>query len=424
MRAFAISFGASMKTPLACALMLSAASSFDLSAFERARVLKAAGAFLDDAPLTITATTSPRSAGGPHDFFSEGDYWWPDPKNPEGPYVQSDGLTNPDNFVAHRRALIRLSVEVPALAAAWRLTGDPRYARAAGPHLRAWFLDPATRMAPHLKYAQAIHGIATGRPQGVIDTLHLVEVARAIEALDGSPALSPAERDGVRGWFRDYLAWLTTDENALKERDARNNHATCWLLQVAAFARLVGDQERTAECRTRFETVIVPNQVAADGSFPEELRRTKPYGYSLFNLEAMAGVAQTLSTPGDDLWRFALPDGRGLPRALAYMVPFIRDKKQWPRAPDVMYDSEWPMRQASLLFGGLALGRPEYVELWKTLPADSKVEEVVRNFFIRQPVLWIPVSVAPPPVGGGKRRGVSGGEPEPIGMMRSVPPLR
>ena len=298
-------------------------------------------------------------------------------------------MSNPANFALHRRALMRLSVQVGALAAAWRITGESRYAAHAGRHLRAWFLDPQTRMAPHLKYAQAIHGVATGRAQGVIDALHLVEVARAIETLEASPALTPAERDGVRGWFREYLRWLTTDQSALKERDAKNNHGTCWLLQVAAFAHLVGDLDLLAYGRTRFKTVIVPNQVAADGSFPEELRRTKPYGYSLFNLEALAGLCQTLSTPRDDLWTFETADGRGMGRALAFMVPYIRDKKSWPHPPDVMYDAEWPMRQESLLFGGLALGRPEYVVLWKTLPADSTVEEVIRNFFLRQPVLWV-----------------------------------
>jgi hypothetical protein len=70
------------------------------------------------------------------------------------------------------------------------------------------------------------------------------------------------------------------------------------------------------------------------------------------------------------------------------MFPYIRDKKLWPLPPDVMYDKEWPMRHCSLLFAGEALGQPEYIELWKTLKADSDVEEVIRNFFIRQPVLW------------------------------------
>jgi hypothetical protein len=144
-------------------------------------------------------------------------------------------------------------------------------------------------------------------------------------------------------------------------------------------------------CRTRFKTILLPDQLAADGSFPQELRRTKPYGYSIFNLEAMAGIAQLLSTPQDDLWRFELPDGRGMRRAMAYLYPFLKDKSRWPLPKDVMYDAEWPMRQASLLFAGRALGEPGYLDLWKTLRADSSVEEVVRNFFIRQPVLWLDV---------------------------------
>src|SRR5262249_28262031 len=137
---------------------ISAAQSqkFDVAAFDRDRVLKAANQYLSEAPITITASTSPRSAGGPHDFFSEGDYWWPDPQNPDGPYIQRNGMTNPDNFTAHRQYLMRLSVQVPALVAAWKLTGEGRYSAHAAKHLRAWFLDEKTRMNPNLKFAQAI----------------------------------------------------------------------------------------------------------------------------------------------------------------------------------------------------------------------------------------------------------------------------
>src|ERR1051326_4351536 len=151
----------------------------NVAAIDRPRIIKAANQYLFEKPITITAASSSRSAGGLHDFFSEGDYWWPDPANPNGPYIQRDGMTNPENFVEHRRALIRLSVQVPALVAAWKLTKDKRYATKAVDHLRAWFIDERTRMNPNLQYAQAIHGITTGRGIGIIDTIHLVEVARA-----------------------------------------------------------------------------------------------------------------------------------------------------------------------------------------------------------------------------------------------------
>src|SRR5262249_42488512 len=123
---------------------------------DRARVLAAASEYLRREPLTITGARAVRSAGGPHDFFSEGDYWWPDPENPGGPYIRRDGESNPDNFAAHRRAMIRLSVEMPALTAAWQLTGDARFSAHARKHLRAWFVDAGTRMNPSLTYAQAI----------------------------------------------------------------------------------------------------------------------------------------------------------------------------------------------------------------------------------------------------------------------------
>lgn len=370
-------------------LPVAAQRTFDVAAFDRDRVLRAANEYLREEPKTITASTAPRSAGGLHDFFSEGDYWWPDPNNPEGPYIQRDGMTNPNNFTDHRRYLMRLSIQVPALVAAWKLTKDQRYATHAGKHLRAWFIDKSTRMNPSLQFAQAIKGRVTGRGIGIIDTIHLVEVARAIKVIEKSGALSVNEREVINQWFDDYLKWLTTHKYGIDEREAKNNHGTCWVMQVAAFAALSGNQELLGYCRNRFKTVLVPNQIAADGRFPEELKRTKPYAYSLFNLDAMATICQLLSTPEDNLWTFATSDGRSVSKAMKFMFPFVRDKKSWPKAKDVMYDEEWPMRHNSFLFAGVALQRPDYIDLWKTLPADSGVEEVIRNFFIRQPVLWL-----------------------------------
>lgn len=357
---------------------------FDVAALDRTRVLAEAGKYLGRKPATPTAAQSPRSAGGKNDFFSEGDYWWPDPKDPKAPYIRKDGMTNPANFVEHRNFLMRLSVEAPALAAAWKLTKERRYAEHAAAHLRAWFVTPSTRMNPNLQYAQAIQGRSTGRGTGVIDTIHLVEVARAVPVIAEAGALSKVELAAVKGWFAEYTKWMRTSPNGIEERDAKNNHGTCWLMQVAAFAQLTGDREVLAEAAERFKTIIVPRQIAPDGSLPLEASRTKPYGYCLFNLEALATLCQILP----ELWLFETADGRGVRQAIAYMFPFIADKAKWKYPPDVMYFEQWPMRQEALLFGGLAYDRKDYLEVWKRLPASSEVEEVVRNYFIRQPILW------------------------------------
>jgi hypothetical protein len=375
-------------TALALQGLAWADAKFTVAAFDRPRVLRGAQKYLADKPVTVTAAQSKRSTGGLHDFFSEGDYWWPDPKNPDGPYVQRDGMTNPDNFVAHRQFLMKLSVHMPALAAAWKLTKERRYADHAAAHLRAWFVDEATRMNPDLQYAQAIHGRSTGRGTGVIDTIHLVEVARATPVVAESGALSKSDFAAVKKWFADYAAWMTTSKNGMEERDAKNNHGTCWLMQVAAFAQLTGNRDLLSYSADRYKKVIVPGQIEPDGSLPLEMRRTKPYGYCLFNLEALTTLCQIVSETGDDLWNFSTPDGRGIRKAVEYMFPFIQDKKSWKQPPDVMYFDYWPMRQESLLFAGLHYNRPEYIDVWKKLPADSDVDEVIRNYFIRQPVLW------------------------------------
>jgi hypothetical protein len=249
-------------------------------------------------------------------------------------------------------------------------------------------------MNPNLLYGQAIKGKATGRSTGVIDTIHLVEVARAALLMSKSPAFPERDFAGVQGWFRDYLKWLTTHSYGTVERDSANNHSVCWAMQAAAFAQLIGDEGQLAAVREQFKKIFVAKQMATDGSFPQELRRTKPYGYSLFVIDAMAGIAQIASTPADDLWSYTLPDGRGMRQAMAFIFPFIQDKSKWTQPHDVLYWDEWPVRQPSLVFAGLKFKRPEYLEVWKGLRADPETPEVVRNLPLRHPLLWIGVSGA------------------------------
>lgn len=362
----------------------------DVAAIDRDRILKLANTALLIQPVTITTFRTKLSDGGAHDFYSNGDYWWPDPTKPDGlPYIKRDGESNPNNFSHHRQAIRDLRDNVAALAAAYKITGDNRYVTKAVELLRVFFLEPSTRMNPHLQYAQAIPGKSPGRGIGIIDALHLAEVPPAITAMQSSPKLPPEALTGLKQWFTDLSTWMVTSSNGREEEATKNNHAVAYYLQLASFARFTGNAAQLVECRREFKEVFLPNQMATDGSFPLELKRTKPYAYSIFQLDNMATLCQVLSTPEDNLWTFQLPDGRGIRKAMAYLYPYLNDKSKWPIAPDVQSWEHWPARQPSLLFAGLACGEPSYLELWKNLPTDPTDAEVRRNIAITQPLLWL-----------------------------------
>ena len=353
------------------------------------QILKDAAWALQQKPVTVTDQSSPRSAGGKHDFFSEGDYWWPNPASVDSPYIQKDGLTNPDNFVAHRHAMIRFSQTVGALASAYAITGDEKYVRHAVKHYQAWFVDTATMMNPNLLYAQAIKGRFTGRGIGIIDAIQLMEVAQGMMLMEKSKEMNAQTLNGTKNWFNQFLKWLMTHQYGKDEMNALNNHGTCWVMQVAVFAKFTGNKSVMQFCSDRYKNILLPNQMALDGSFPQELRRTKPYGYSIFNLDAMTTICQVLSTPQDNLWSYVTTDGRSIRKGIEYLFPFIIDKSIWPLKPDVMYWDEWPVAQPFLVFGAIAFDNKEWFEAWKKLEHAPKVDEVIRNLPVRNPVIWL-----------------------------------
>jgi hypothetical protein len=361
----------------------------DVAAIDHDRILAAAAAAMKLRPLTITAYHAKLSEGGTNDFYSNADYFWPDATKTNGlPYIEHDGQSNPGNFSEHRLVIRSLRDGLAALAAAYKVTGDDRYVRKAVGLLRVFFLDPATRMNPNLQYAQAVPGRSPGRSYGIIDGLHLAEIPMAIMAMQDSKAFPPEVLAGLKQWFADMQQWMLTSKNGETEAAAKNNHAVAYFLQIAVYAKFTGDTNELAQCRRQFKEVFVPEQMAADGSLPLELKRTKPFGYSIFQLDNMTTLCEVLSVPSDNLWDFQMADGRGIRLAMQFLYPYLADKSKWPHAPDVQAWDGWPARQSSLLFAGEALGEAKYLELWRRLPPDPTDPEVRRNMAITQPVLW------------------------------------
>jgi len=356
---------------------------------EKDRTIQRAEKLLAEKPRTVTASSCPRSAGGKHDFYSEGPYWWPDPANPDGPFIRHDGLRFPGRFVNHDDDLRNVSWIVGTHTSAWLLTGKEKYAKAAMEHLRAWFIDTTTLMNPNMLYAQAIRGINTGRGVGIIDAGQLMDIAQSVLILEKSSVVSAGEIAQIKEWFRQFIRWLTTHPYGIDEMNAKNNHGSWWFAQVASYARLVGDEKILQHCRDKYKNTLLPNQMAANGSFPEELARTKPYSYSLFNLDAFASLLWIVSDKNFDGWNYTVPDGRGLSKGLDYMLPYLKDKAKWTGGKDVDHWEEQPEARQFMLFAAIKYNDASWFGLWKSLVGKNSSDASRRSMMLKNPLIWI-----------------------------------
>lgn len=337
----------------------------------------------------ITDAVCPQSPGSVHDYCSNGDYWWPNPSSPDGlPYIRRDGQSNPGNFNEHRKLLRRMGDQTVSLACAYSLTKEERFAKRAVSVLKEFFLDEETKINPHLSFAQSIPGICPGRGIGIIDTIHLADIPFAFWALQGSPAVTEDIQKGITDWFARYLGWMLTSENGIEEMNTRNNHSVCFFMQAAVFSLFTGNELIAGFCRRHFKEVLL-KQMARDGSFPEELSRTKPYNYSIFVVDNLASICQALSTPEDDLWEYEDSEGRSMKKAVTFLLPYLLDKSLWPYPPDVMHFDAFPARTSFMVFAGYRLKIPELTILYERLPFKTDDEEARRNRAVRQPMLWI-----------------------------------
>jgi hypothetical protein len=319
---------------------------------------------LSQGPWTVTAERPKGIDLDPHDYYSEAPYWWPNPESPDGSYVRRDGQVNPSRFVANNAALNAMCDAVLTLGTAAFLLDDARYAQRATRVIQTWFINPKTRMAPSLDYAQAVPGLNNGRGAGILDGRAFIRAIQGMEFLAQTGAWDPKDQAAVRKWFEEYLHWLTESKNAGEEMRSANNHASWWTAQVAAVATFVEDRLATQMVFSYYRDHIFPRQIRGDGSAPREEARTKSLSYSSFNLEAFTMVCRIAQVHNTDLWAVRTRSGATIGTVIDYLEPYLADPHKWTKEQiaDFQNDSLY-----FLAFAGMGLKKPEYAALFRKL---------------------------------------------------------
>ncbi|MFE4579651.1 alginate lyase family protein, partial [Streptomyces chartreusis] len=299
--------------------------------------------WLNQGPWTVADKPRPAPGGDVHDYLSQAPYWWPSKTptqdNPWGcPYVQRDGERNPEVDTGTDRQDVEKTFDSAYdLSLAWYYTGDKRYAEKAGQVLRTWFLDPATRMNPNLNHAQFIPCKYDGRAIGIIDfSQSYTSVLDAIALLEtGAPGWSAKDRTAMSKWNTDFRDWLKNSDFGKQEAAATNNHGTFYDMQLAALAYATGDKDLARRTVLDSRTKRIAPQIAADGSQPQELARTRSWHYSTFDLVAYTRLAAIGRHVGVNLWAYQGPDGQSLFKAVDYLLPAATGTAAWPHPEPV-----------------------------------------------------------------------------------------
>ncbi|KAK9727417.1 hypothetical protein K7432_001856 [Basidiobolus ranarum] len=282
---------------------------------------------------SVTLKKQHTPSNDPHDYLSLAKYFWPDPNTATGlPYIRKDGKVNPAiKEVKDFEYLRNMFADVYTLSLAYRFYRNEIYSQKAILRLNEWFVNPETKMNPHIQYGSMIKGELMGRQTGVLDFFHVYRIIDAMEVLRESSHWSVPLENSLNEWFTLYYHWLQQDPLSKGERSALNNHGTFYDCQLMSVALILKNFTAVREIAESSRLNRIEAQIADDGSQPFETERQTSFYYSVFNLRGLFLLSSLSERVGVDIWNYQGKNGRSIKKAVDYILPYALDHGNgWP----------------------------------------------------------------------------------------------
>ncbi|KAL0581484.1 hypothetical protein V5O48_000527 [Marasmius crinis-equi] len=250
-----------------------------------------ATAFSERGPWSVTNSTVAPPSKDRHDYMSWMSHAWPNCTAMSNvtlteenkwnicPYVIRNEL-NPDTVKVNNASVnsfrdLADAVLYNSIASVVSKVNSDVYSKRVVSHLQTWFLDPEKRMNPNLNFAQMKRGPKgqVGHYGGVMQLRGFVKIASGILILRASknPNYTPAIDQGMTEWCKQYIQWLGTSIQGVREGLQINYHATFFHAQLAALKLIVDDRKGALETIDAFFNTKFMNQIDSSGDQVDHL---------------------------------------------------------------------------------------------------------------------------------------------------------
>ena len=320
---------------------------------------KSGDAAMENGPWSVTWSDRVAPSGNPHDYFSEGTYFWQNPADPDGPYLHLDGQANPNRFHQHLDEFGWLADTVLDLVHAGYYLEEEKYLDRAAYLLDVWFVNEKTRMNPHMKYSQGVPHQCEGACYGLIELGRADRVAHALGFLSENEKYA-ATVAGVKRWCSDMIDWILTPGGLGWEELLHGNNHSGWCVAHIMLYAALNDRVDIIRQMADFYKEKILEQIEANGDMPRETARTRGFSYSMFGRHPLVIICEVALKYGIDLWHCENSKGATLQTAFDWFLPYVENPFSWNHQ-QITDDKVCDM--LFLQYAALRLQKPEYTEV-------------------------------------------------------------
>lgn len=293
--------------------------------------------FLTQMPVAVTRKGQSFS-GEYHNYESLSFYTWPNPEDPNGPWVTRHGYINPQYKEFDFERLLTLQAAARYMALSYYVTRDQRYHEGLQRWIKAWFVDEETCMYPQMEYAQVRPGEYGnhGTPWGIVEAYSLLDVLESYQLVND---LKPFDKEidaKMHDWTRAFSNWLMTSNAGKAECRMGDMHSIAYDVILYYFSAFNNDKKVMKNITKGFVERL-NSQIDEEGKMPREMAGQRVFHDHLYNIQHIVDFCMMQKRQGKNYYH---QQKKLIDRAVLFLLPYLKAPETFPYTQVTDWDTD------------------------------------------------------------------------------------